>query len=112
MKNNHKPNPIDPPALKEFLGEIKVDNLRNSKDGFWAGFAHINKSQAISIAISWLESEIMGVEGYIDHSSYTQKYKKGWWGLEVRIKGTENNHCKVSETKLLTFIAAHKELVK
>jgi len=122
---SNKVNPIDPPALKEFLGEMpfskfetlvtaEYDRFRimDSRTRRLNGYS-VSDEIAISIALSWLESEIMGVAKWRHHI---------WrvWEKTVRLVVYVDGGChKIDEqheynakTKLTALIAAYKEIVK
>jgi len=116
----NKVNPIDPPALKEFLGEMpfskcetlvtaEYDRFRivDSRTRRLNGYS-VSDEIAISIALSWLEGEIMGIEGYESHK--IEHDEKGWSVYVDRKSGRLPVFWK--STKLIALIECHKDLVK
>lgn len=129
-------NPIDVEALKEFLGECgpieyepnyrlvldgnqstvpdasKVQKVLKSSTGHWIT-SHINLSdyEAISIALSWIEGEIMGMDAVWELVT-----KQGEFLTEVEViivfYGSRKPIRIKKETKLTALIEAHKELTK
>lgn len=136
----NKLNPIDVKALRELRGnpeqvmwllEYEPDKflINNPEiDNFLSVVGNTVKKglsdyEAVAIAISWLESEIMGIEGYVKHCVGIND--KGKWCVKVWRESLEwiptivgadfmENKTKremfTKKTKLTALIEAHKEL--
>lgn len=111
---SNEPGTIDVKAVWMLMGDTLAITLHDGAVFCFNGndfYEHGNKIShhaAISITISWLEGEIMGIEGYQSHS--IGKTKKGWL-VEVYGKGWAD-YGDVEPTKLTALIECHKELKK